>query len=91
MTASSRDHSPPGNDEAALAGGNTKTIRLTARYLSAGASHALFKAWQREAVRLEREYLRTGRPIHRLAFERHMGGMLIQLRALHADRNSHNQ
>jgi hypothetical protein len=80
MTAQSREHPPPGNDEAALAGGNTKTIRLAAGYLSAGASQALFKAWQREAARLAREYLRTGREVHRLAFERHVGGMLMRLR-----------
>lgn len=38
-----------------------------------------FAAWQREAARLALEYLRTGREIHRLAFERHMGGMLARL------------
>ena len=83
-----KDHPPPGNDIAHCHVGDTKTLRLAAAYLSASASQALFKAWQREAARLAREYLRTGRPIHRLAFERHMGGMLIRLRI--ADRNSHN-
>lgn len=32
--------------------------------------------WQREAARLAAQYLATGRPEHRLAFARHVGGML---------------
>ena len=71
---------PPGNDEAALAGGNTKTFRLTVDYRSVKASQAQLKRWHREAARLEREYLRSGREVHRLAFERHMGGMLQRFR-----------
>jgi hypothetical protein len=80
MTAQSRDHPPPGNDIAHMAVGDTKTIRLTAAYLTAGVSQAQFAAWRREAARLAREYLRTGQEIHRLAFERHMGGMLQRFR-----------
>jgi hypothetical protein len=76
MTTQSRDHPPPGNDEAAGQGGNTKTLQLRAAYLTAGGSQAQFKTWQREAARLAREYLRSGREVHRFAFERHMGGML---------------
>ena len=38
--------------------------------------------WQQEAARLAAEYLRTGREVHRLAFERHVGGMLLRLREL---------
>jgi hypothetical protein len=80
MTAQSKDHPPPGNNIARMAAGDTKTLRLAAAYLPVGGSQAQFKAWQREAARLAREYLRTGRPIHRLAFERHMGGMLQRFR-----------
>jgi hypothetical protein len=36
--------------------------------------------WQREARRLAGEYLTTGRETHREAFERHMGGILQQMR-----------
>jgi hypothetical protein len=36
-----------------------------------------FTAWQREATRLAKECLRTGRERHRLAFERHVGGMSL--------------
>ena len=36
--------------------------------------------WENEAVRLAAEYFRTDREIHRFAFERHMGGVLMQLR-----------
>lgn len=32
--------------------------------------------WQREAARLAAQYLATGREAHRLAFARHVGGML---------------
>ena len=65
-----------------MAAGDTKTIRLTAAYLTAGGSQAQFKAWQREAARLAREYLRTGREIHRIAFSRHLNGMLLRLRRI---------
>jgi hypothetical protein len=51
-------------------------VRLANGYLDAKGAQASFTAWQREAVRLASEYLRTGREIHRLAFERHVGGML---------------
>lgn len=36
--------------------------------------------WQREAERLTREYLRTGDERWRVAYERHMGGMLRRRR-----------
>lgn len=32
--------------------------------------------WQREAARLAAQYLATGREAHRLAFARHVAGML---------------
>jgi hypothetical protein len=54
-------------------------LRIAIGYHGAGAKQALFTAWQLEAARLALEYLRTAREIHRLAFERHMGGMLAPL------------
>ena len=36
----------------------------------------------KEARRLAGEFLLTGRPNHRKAFERHMGGILVQMRGV---------
>jgi hypothetical protein len=59
----------------------THGLCLTERDLAvATPTQAQVTAWQREAIRLEREYLRTGRPIHLLAFVRHVAGMLLRLR-----------
>jgi hypothetical protein len=60
--------------------GRQKELRLTACYHDAKGTQASFTAWQREGARLVREYLHTGREVHRFAFERHMGGMLLRAR-----------
>lgn len=52
-------------------------LRLAEGYHGSG-----WKQWQREARRLAGEYVTTGREATRLAFERHVGGMLVQLREM---------
>jgi hypothetical protein len=58
----------------------TGNFQLANSHHETGSLQASFAAWQREAARIAREYLRTGRAVHRSAFERHMGGMLLRLR-----------
>jgi hypothetical protein len=82
MKDAQRGGAPPGNDIARMAAGDTKTIRLTAAYLTACGSQAQFKAWQREAARLAQEYLRSGREVHRLALLRHLTAMLLRPRRM---------
>ena len=60
--------------------GSENRLRLAEDYRSRGVCQAHLAAWRREAARLAREYLRTGREIHRIAFQEHVGGMLMRLR-----------
>ena len=48
----------------------------------ANQGESLVHNWMKEARRLAGEFLLTGRPNHRKAFERHMGGILVQMRGV---------
>jgi hypothetical protein len=59
--------------------GATNNLRLANCYHGATRVQ-VFGAWKREAARLAREYLRSGRAIHFTAFKIHLGGMLQRFR-----------
>jgi hypothetical protein len=62
------------------AGAGRTSIELAKQYHVAQPTPTQIAAWQREAIRLAKEYLRTGREIHGKAFEKHVAGMLLRLR-----------
>jgi hypothetical protein len=43
-------------------------------------TQACFKGWRHEAARLANLYRLTGRELHKLAFERHVAGILLQVK-----------
>jgi hypothetical protein len=55
-------------------------LRVAEGYRSGGISQGQLTAWRREGTRIARAYLQSGREIHRLAFERHAGAVLLRLR-----------
>ncbi len=70
----------------ALARNRGRKLEACKAYRSLGRSQPYFAVWQREASRLASEYIRTGRELRRLAFLRHMGGMLLRFREARIDR-----
>ena len=72
--------------QAANLAGRLKELRLLAVYRGSGAVQAPLADWRREAERLAREYLLTGREIHLKAFIRHVIGMLAHARSKLADK-----
>ena len=52
------------------------TLRLNAIYQGPAPSQACFPSWRRDPGRMARAYLLMGRKIHRLAFLRHVAGMI---------------
>ena len=55
----------------------SQELRLLPSYHVRTTKQLNIAGWQREAIQLALEYLRTGRELHRVAFERHMlGGCL---------------
>ena len=59
----------------------SQELRLLEKdYHGAKRIQASLPAWQKEAARLAYEYTQTGRELHRFAFERHMGGILMRMR-----------
>ena len=57
----------------------SQELQLLANYQIRMPKQLNIAFWQREATRLLLGYLRTDREIHRLAFKRHIAGMLIQI------------
>ena len=73
---SSKRSAPQGTNLA----GRLKELQLLADYQIRMPKQLNIAFWQRKATRLLLGYLRTDREIHRLAFKRHIAGMLIQIR-----------
>jgi hypothetical protein len=64
-----------------LPGQSTKGLQKQYHGILAVQGESLVHPWGREAARLADEFLKTGRSIHREAFERQMGGILVQMRS----------
>ena len=64
----------------------SQELGLLASYHVSMPKELNIAGWQREAARLVFEYLRTGREIHRLAFVRHIDGMLMRFREARTER-----
>ena len=63
-----------------LPGQSTNRLQNQYHGILAVQGESLPHPWMREAARLADEFLTTGRAIHREAFERQMGGILVQMR-----------
>ena len=63
-----------------LTGQSTNRLQYQYLVLNSGQGESQMHPWIREAKRLADEFLCTGRVLHREAFERQMGGILVKMR-----------
>ena len=63
-----------------LPGQSTNELQYQYLILNSRQGESQIHPWMREAKRLADEFLCTGRVLHREAFERQMGGILVKMR-----------